>query len=348
MDCSWPIGHSLNDGIHKDKYLGKTFQLKYPTVDKLARKLFHMRASEPNTPILLYKEDMDRAFRQLSADPFSVPLLGYRWRNQYYFDLVMVMGCRIAPYICQRTTEMVAYLHQQMGYFLMNYVDDFIGAEYIKVAKSAHEALKRLMDSIGAQRSLKKSVTPTEVVEFLGNLIDTINMTIGVTPQRKTDMLRELESWKHRGQCTRRQLESLIGKLQFMSNCIRLGRLFVSRLLNYMKTMDRNKNYKITEEIRKDIKWWYTFLPQFEGTSILWLLDVEEIDRELAVDACMVAAGGVCENEYYRTRFPDRICNEGIAITHLEMWAVIIAVNLWGSKMTGKIIRIRSDNEAVA
>ena len=33
------------------------------------------------------------AFRQLYIDPQSVPLLGYCWWNQYYFDLVMVIGC---------------------------------------------------------------------------------------------------------------------------------------------------------------------------------------------------------------------------------------------------------------
>ena len=36
LDCSWPIGCSLNDGISKDYYLGEPVTLKYPTVDSLA------------------------------------------------------------------------------------------------------------------------------------------------------------------------------------------------------------------------------------------------------------------------------------------------------------------------
>ena len=90
-----------------DCYLGTGTDLRYPTLDVVARKIFEMFTANPDVPILLYKEDMSRAFWQLFASPESVPLLGYRWRSHYYFDVVMVMGCRIAPYICQRTTSMI-------------------------------------------------------------------------------------------------------------------------------------------------------------------------------------------------------------------------------------------------
>ena len=140
MDCSWPIGCSLNDGLCKFMYLGERIMLKYPTVDDLARRTYELRVSDAVTPILFYKEDLERAFRQLFACPGSVPLLGFRWRTKYYFDLVMAMGCTIAPYICQRTTNMIVYLHEQMGYFLLNYVDDFIGVEFQSRAIKAHSA----------------------------------------------------------------------------------------------------------------------------------------------------------------------------------------------------------------
>ena len=91
LDCSWPIRASLNDGINKDMYLGNCTNLKYPTIDKVCRKIFELHQSEPALDIYLFREDLDRAFCQLFAEPGSVPLLGYRWRNVYYFDVVMVM-----------------------------------------------------------------------------------------------------------------------------------------------------------------------------------------------------------------------------------------------------------------
>ena len=333
MDCSWPIGVSLNDGIDKDSYLGRPIKLVYPTVTNLACKLHNM-ATDSSEPILLYKEDMDRAFRQLPADPKSVPLLGFRWKGRYYYDLVMMMGCKIAPCICQRTTDMIAYIHSSMGHYLLNYVDDFLGAEYQGQAQHAHQSLIRLMRDIGAARSSSKSVAPTQVIEFVGNLFDTHNMTIGVTPTRKVEILRLLEQWRTRTSCTRNQLETLVGKLQFMSNCIKPGRLFVSRLLLELKAMQRGKYYHLNDQAKKDIKWWYLFLPGFEGTSIMWLVEKEDVDGEIATDACLSGAGGISHNQYYRKQFPKWV-KQNTQIAHLEMWAIIIAVKLWGKDMKG-------------
>ena len=171
MDCSWPVGASLNDGMSKDMYLSRQVFLWYPTVDTLAKRVFELKESAPNQKIFFFKEDMDRAFRQLRADPRSVPLLGFKWRGRFYFDLVMVMGCRIAPYVCQRTTDMIAYVYRMMQYFILNYVDDFISADYKTCIYEAHATFLRLMDNIGASRSEKKSVPPPRWWSFRGTCL---------------------------------------------------------------------------------------------------------------------------------------------------------------------------------
>ena len=166
----------------------------------LARRVFDLH-SNSNEIILLYKEDFDRAFRQLRTEPSSIPLQGFQWRSKYYFDLILAMGCRIAPYICQCTTDMVSYLHAQMGYFLLNYVDDLIGAEYRSRANAAHTALIALLRDIGILRSIKKSVAPTTIIDFIGNLFDTEAFTIGITPERKCELMLELECWRNKEHC---------------------------------------------------------------------------------------------------------------------------------------------------
>ena len=345
MDCSWLIGASLNDAISKTHYQGEVIRLTYPIVDDLARRI-HELSSSGSSPVFLFKEDLDRAFRQIFACPKSVPYLGFRWRGVYYFDLVLMMGCHIAPYICQRVIDMVRYLHNSMGYFLLNYVDDFVGAEYLEHINSSQHALVRLLRDVGIQRSERKSVKPTQNMDFVGNLFDTCNMTIGVTPEQKVDILRELEGWRTCKVCTRKQLESLIGKLQFMSNCIRPGRLFVSRLLVEIRGMECSRCYYISNEMRKDIKWWYMFLPSFSGSSILWLLDIVEVDTEMATDSCLERGGGISGNEVFSVEFPKYV-KRGAHIRHLELWSLILAVKLWGKHMTGKVVRMKTDNEAV-
>ena len=345
-DCSWPIGSSLNDGIDKDKYMGRSTNLTYPTVDDLAKRVYELKQLNQGE-VMFFKEDLDRAFRQIYADLQSVPKLGFRWRNRYYWDLVLMMGCRISPYFCQKLTDMIRYIHNQMSYFLLNYVDDFLGAELEHRANDSHQALVRLLRDLNIERSDKKSIPPTTVIEFIGNLFDSQKFTIGITPDRRIEVLQELEKWRERIVCTRRQVESLVGKLQFMSNCIRPGRLFVTRLLAEMRKMDRNRYYRINDEMRKDIKWWYLFLPKYGGTSIMWMLEKEQVDAELSTDACMKGAGAIAGNEVYKVSFPVKVTNNA-HITHLELWAIIIAIKVWGPRFRGLILRIRTDNEAVA
>ena len=202
MDCSWPMGASLNDGVSKDMYLQQPCELKYPTIDKVARKIYDLSVNNMGEPIYFWKEDLDRVFRQLYANPISIPMLGYKWKGLYYFDTVMMMGCRIAPYVCQCTTDMIVYIHTQAGYYAVNYVDDFLGVEYWSLITKAHNMFITLLDRLRIDRSSKKSVAPTQVIEFIGNLIDAKNMMIGVTPEQNIQVLRELESWHEKTSCT--------------------------------------------------------------------------------------------------------------------------------------------------
>ena len=195
MDCSWPIGVSLNDGIDKNQYLDKTVDLKYPTIDMVCRYIVKLANKNKSESIWLFKEDLDRAFRQLYCDFRSIPLLGFRWKNRYYFDVVMMMGCHIAPYVCQRTMDMIAHLHEKMSYTVFNYVDDCLGVEYKSVIEQAHKSFLRLLKDIGVARSEKKAIEPTQELEFVGNLLNTEFMTLGVTPSRKQEILQELEIW---------------------------------------------------------------------------------------------------------------------------------------------------------
>ena len=128
----------------------------------------------------------------------------------------------------QCTTDTIRYIHTDSGFHLLNYVNDFIRTELRSHIYDSHAAFLRLTDNIGAVRSECKSIPPTQVIEFVGNLFNTIDLTIGVTPECKIKILNELQKWQCKSACTRNQLESLIGKLQFMGNCVRAGRLFIS------------------------------------------------------------------------------------------------------------------------
>ena len=77
------------------------------------------------------------------------------------------------------------------------------------------------MEDLNVKTAPDKIIPPTTRIEFLGVTFDSQTMTMEVTPDRVRDMLTELNTWNTKTAVTRKEVESLIGKLQFASKCIK-------------------------------------------------------------------------------------------------------------------------------
>ena len=56
-------------------------------------------------------------------------------------------------------------------------------------------------------------------------------MTVEVTPERMIEIKELVTSWLVREEASLKELQSVIGKLNFVAACVRQGRIFISRLL---------------------------------------------------------------------------------------------------------------------
>ena len=192
MDLSWPkTGASVNSGIDKNKYMEQVIAIQYPTVDRLCK-----RAAQLGPGAKGWKRDLNRAFKQWNTCPKDWPLLGIFWRNLLFFDKTTCMGSRSACYICQSITNFIRHIMENLQYFVLNYVDDFMGLEEENKAMEAYIALGNLLRDLRLDESPDKAVPPTEVIEFLGIQFNLKKMVISVTPQKLADILRELQKWQ--------------------------------------------------------------------------------------------------------------------------------------------------------
>ena len=187
---------------------------------------------------------------------------------------------------------------------------------------------------------------PTTRLEFLGITFDSASMTMEISQEKMQDIKEELGVWLLKTTANRREVKSLIGKLQFLAKCIKAGRIFLARLIKWIWTMDRGKEYAIPAEARKDIAWWARCASHHNGISLMWLHKEPEVDTIIATDACQVGYGGTCGDQYFRGRFPKEPAQGNIA--YLELLAVMVALKVWGADLRGKYFWIHVDNEAVA
>ena len=343
LDLSWPVGSSVNDGIPSGIYLAQEFELVYPTVDLIADCVAALGSG-----CLLFKRDLKRAYRQFPVDPHDYPLLGYYWNGHFYFDVVLPMGLRTAAMACQRSTNAVCYILSRAGCQVCSYLDDFIGVAPAARASRDFYHCGSLLTELGLQESPSKACPPSTCMTCLGVQVNTVDMTLSVTPERLNELEMLLSHWLTKKSAIKSELQSLVGKLSFVSKCVRQSRLFLARILALLRTVKRNHHHiKLSREFYRDIHWWLRFIRVYNGISIIPTSEWSSPDAIFATDACLSGCGGLTRHHFFHTEFPREVTDRFPSIHQLEVLAILLAVRLWGHQWRSFRILVQCDNAAV-
>ena len=307
-------------------------KLTFPTIDVMAARIHQLGANA-----LMFKVDLSRFFRQIPLDPGEYSLMGFVWNNEFWFDIVSPMGLRSAPHFAQRISNALKFIHNNMGYFIFNYIDDFLGAEDKDKIWNSFRAFKRLLKNLNIDQSIDKEIEPTSMINCIGTLVSAQDQTLQVLPERMHALWVELNSWLNKNTATVREVQVLVGKLQFVCSCVRPGRLFMSRLLRLLKNAPQM--IEIDEEFRKDILWWIKFMPEYNGVSMMWAIGLHEVGKKFSTDACLKGLGAVFNNEYITAQFSEYEMDPSYSIVHLELLAIVVAVKVWSESLAGYINR---------
>ena len=114
----------------------------------------------------------------------------------------------------------------------------------------------------------------------------------------------ELNRWIRKTVATKTDLQSILGKLLWVSRAIKYSRCFVMRIIGEIKKLKFQKQ-KITlsQDIRKDFLWWMNFMTAFNGIHLL----VPDVPTDqISGDACQMGYGIWNPNtsEYFSAKFP--------------------------------------------
>ena len=260
------------------------------------------------------------------------------------------MGTKSSAYCCQRVTNAISFIMFQIGIYILNYLDDLASAETAENAYFSFNTLRTILRKCGIEEAQNKACPPSTNMVFVGILFNTVKMTIEVTPERLNEINFLLYTWLNKETASLKEIQSLLGKLNFVAACVRPGRIFISRMLKWLKVLNkgdsRHKQVPIPNYVKKDIRWWYKFLPIYNGVSLMLFEEWCKPDEICSSDASLQGCGGFWQGNYFHTSFPKEFNNRH-HITTLEMFAVIICLKLWGRNFRGKRIQMFCDNQSV-
>ena len=321
---------------------------RLPVVTRIIREA--RRRHGPDAPLRAYKLDIEAAFRRvvLRVADWWMGLTGVPDDDgaiKYWLDIACTFGMRSSVFIyCLFSAAMRRWGHD-LDQLLAIYMDDIFG---IAQEDDADAALQRIIDMVldcGFTVQPKKIVPPASVVEYIGVIVDLERLEYRISPERLAATMALLRDWRQRRRASRRELESIVGKLAWIAQLVPFARLFIHRLLGAMRGLHRaHHRVRITREMRLDLAWWEEYLPEFNGVPIL-PETLEAFDLDFATDASGWGYGAHLQELYFCGQWSAAEADR-YDINVRELWTVFMAVDAFRERLRGRRVRVLIDNQA--
>jgi hypothetical protein len=360
-DLSSPHDTSVNDG------------LEYRCVALSRFDTFADMVRSAGPACQMSKADVGKAYRNIPVQPADWPLLGFEWHHLYYWDTVLPFGLGSSSLLFETFSLAARHIinarvpHAKTD----NYADDFFQVTSATVgidqARLSLQHSIRIMEELGFPMPDDKVEGPASSITVLGLLIDSVRMEIRLDPQRLRDMCALVAHWQSKTTYTRKQLESLIGLLQFACTAIRPGRIFLHRMLVLLRAMPRRTSgdkrtgkyaptvhgFSADSDMRRDLSWWQHHLATWNGTTLMYELQwTSSASLQLSTDACLTGYGARYGNEWFHGQWTDEDVRRAhreqrVSMPYLELLALLYAAATWGHLWARKQITFLCDCQPV-
>ena len=338
---SAPHSRSINDYIDPD-----AFSLSYCTIDDAV--LF---INQLGPGCLLGKIDLKNAFRLCPVRKEDWHLLGIHWKGSFYVDKCLPFGLRSAPYLFNQLAQGIEWI-LKTNYkvtHLIHYLANFLtaGPPQSDLCSQHMATMLSVCNTLGAPVKPEKVEGPATTITFLGVQLDTVEMTASITPDRRQDLLTDLQRIRSAHTCTKQRLLSLIGKLSFACKVVPPGRIFLRRLIDLSTTVGPiHHHVTLNREAHLDLNWWLKFLPQWPGTSLLleseWTLAPH---MHLYTNASDLGYGAYWDGALFNSTWSPQQATS--SINWRELFAIVVTCATWGSHWARKRILFHCDNATV-
>lgn len=338
---SYPEGSSVNDGIPKE-----LATVRYATIDDAVRLIKTIGKG-----CFLAKTDIKSAFRIIPVAPSDFSLLGMEWQGKFYFDKCLPMGCSSSCNIFETFSTALEWIAKNKLHAssVIHILDDFLfmGPSEAKCQVDLDNFLC-LCRRIGVPIADEKTMGPATALQFAGITLDTVLMEARL-PEDKLDKCRaQLVDFCSRKSVTLKELQSLIGLLNFACCVVVPGRAFLRRLIDLTKGIRKLTHHvRLTKECKHDLTVWRDFLSMYNGKSFF-------LGSRWATSKTLNLFTDAAGSLGYAAIFGKHWCFgewpaawKQFNITILELFPIVLAIEIWGPLMRNRCIVFFSDNQAV-
>ena len=209
--------------------------------------------------------DLKDAYYSVPIDEQNIKFLRFMWDGQLWQVDFLPNGLALAPRKFTKLLKPVfAHLRQQ-GHISTAFLDDFLLlAESELACVDNIQVTVQLLHSLGFIIHPDKSVLiPSQTIQYLGVIINSSDMTVTLTEERKVSLLSACNQLLIDGRVTIRELAKVIGKIVASFPAVKFGPLHYRHLEECKKKAalreakgDYDSHTSLTPYARDELKWW--------------------------------------------------------------------------------------------
>ncbi len=151
---------------------------------------------------------------------------------------------------------------------------------------------------------------PATSIEFLGINLDSVKFQVSLPKEKIDRIILVSSSLINSSRCSKRELLSLLGHLNFGMRIIPQGRPFISHLLLLASSVHALEDpISLSQECRDELRLWIMFLKQWNGLSLFHNnLVSSPIDINLFTDAApSIGFGGFYQGHWFASPWPTQM-----------------------------------------
>ena len=251
---------SVNKATVRDRYDTSHFTLNLPGLDNLLNSLQDLGQSAH-----LFKVDISRTFRNIPVNPADAIHLGIKWQDKYYIDKHLAFGAVHGTAIFERISNFICLILACHGFHVWNYIDDIYICCHVNVAQQAFDTLLNVIRSIGLPINESKAFAPTARLLIMGIVVDVSKAMLSIEPAKLDEILNLCQLSLLRQRFTKREFINLLGKLLYISRCMKGARVFLNRMLAVVRAHHNASSIYPDEGFYQDLLWFVNFVKQFNG-----------------------------------------------------------------------------------
>lgn len=354
--CTFNKGDFMNNIFLRPKKSTKS-EMPYRPILNLKKfnedyvKFTHFQMQGLQTVLDLVEQDCYMASIDLSNAYHSIPIntehtkyLKFKFEGQIYEYLVLPQGYKDSPRIFVKVLKPLLAKLREKGFISCVYLDDFYlqGRSYNMCKDNVTITHKKLM-FLGFEISEKSQFEPTQKLEHLGFIIDSVKMNVSLSVEKRNNILTLIKSVMGVPHMKIRSLAQLIGTLVASFPAVEYGKLFY-RELESLKIQalqihhDFESLVSLNEKCFLELEWW-----TFEGLYSGKLISHGKVDHVIVTDSSGYAWGAIFNDKHTQGLWDEK--EREMHINVLELKGGLLGIQSLCSQLSNCHLQIQMDNQ---